>query len=473
MRKRYIFLLILVIILVGVGVWRYAKRSTTAATTYQTSTVQKGTLVVSVSASGSITADNRVPVTTTLSGSIDTLFVKNGDTVKAGQKILHINLNQDGLLSVEKAQSSLLSAQNGVTSAQQGIQSAANDVVSAQQSVTNAEQSKTSLHRDLLNAKSALLMAKQEYASVVDANTNSTAISQKKLAYQAAQDAVTIAQQRYDAADTSIAQAKAQLSITKSKQKTAGDNVTKAQTDLKIAQATYAQTSGDIVAPVAGTVNDIILAPGMAVVATSTSSSANGGSGSGTKVATVVTGSLPTGTFDLAEVDAPKVQDEQKATLTFDALTEKTYTGTVIGVDRTGSVSSGVTTYPVTIQLDAQSDDVLPNMSATASIITSTKENVLLVPSAAVKTINSQDVVSVMQNGQPISTTVQVGESSDTQTEITSGLKEGDVVVTATIQASTNTNSSGSSVFGGSLRLPGGGGFQTETGGQRRTTAGQ
>lgn len=101
------------------------------------------------------------------------------------------------------------------------------------------------------------------------------------------------------------------------------------------------------------------------------------GSGSSTtstinssKVASIQTNSFPISQLNLSETDVLKVEIGQKATMTLDALPDKTFTGKVVGIDKTGSINSGVTNYPVTIQFDTSPNDILPNMSATGSTCT-------------------------------------------------------------------------------------------------------
>jgi multidrug efflux pump subunit AcrA (membrane-fusion protein) len=156
---------------------------------------------------------------------------------------------------------------------------------------------------------------------------------------------------------------------------------------------------------------------------------------------------------NLTEIDIINVKVGDKATLTFDAYPNKTYTGKVVSVDTIGSVSSGVTNYPTLISLDNTTLQILPNMSVSANIITDTKTDVLAVTSSAVKTQDGVSTVDIIKNGRTQTVTVETGISSETQTEITSGLSEGDIVVTSTTSATSSTSSSktGSSPFGGGL----------------------
>ncbi|MDP1709743.1 MAG: hypothetical protein Q8L21_02560, partial [Candidatus Komeilibacteria bacterium] len=57
----------------------------------------------------------------------------------------------------------------------------------------------------------------------------------------------------------------------------------------------------------------------------------------------------------------------------------------------------------------------------------------------------------------PVNQTVEVGLSNDTQTEILSGLKEGDQIVTRTITATAAQTTPAPSLFGGGNRTTGGG----------------
>ncbi len=178
-------------------------------------------------------------------------------------------------------------------------------------------------------------------------------------------------------------------------------------------------------------------------------------------------------TLSLNEVDAAKIMLGQKATLTFDAIDSLTLTGTVAEIDPVGTVTQGVVSYTVKIGFDTQDTRVKPGMTVNASIQTAIHTDVLTVPSSAVKTQNSASYVQVFTPaltytgavGGVVSATapgrvdVQVGLSDDTNTEITSGLKEGDQIVTRTItgtQTATPTTSSGSSRGG----FGGGGGIR-------------
>ncbi len=198
----------------------------------------------------------------------------------------------------------------------------------------------------------------------------------------------------------------------------------------------------------------------------------------GTVVATLITKQQIV-QISLNEIDAAKVQVGQKATITFDAISGLSLTGTVSEVETVGTVSQGVVTYTINIALDSQDGRVKPGMSVTTNIITDTKTDVLLVPGSAVKTAGGVSYVEVPDSSEvsslsdaekaagvalkiaPTQQQVETGSSNDTYVEITNGLKEGDVVVSKTSTASSQkTTTTTNRSAGSSLRIPGvGGGF--------------
>lgn len=224
--------------------------------------------------------------------------------------------------------------------------------------------------------------------------------------------------------------------------------IAQAKVNLNNARLTYQQTSATISAPLAGTVDNITLTPGQVTSAAD-------------RVAVIKIQGNPIGTFNVSEIDIIKVKPGQKVTVTLDSIADKTFTGVVASVDKIGTVSSGVANYPVTISFDTENEQILPNMSASANIIITSKNNVFLVPSSALQTQNNQTVVRILnKNNQIQYVNVEAGISSDTQTEIISGLDEGETVITGTVSATTSSQSSsvfssfGRGAGGGTIRIP-------------------
>ncbi len=234
---------------------------------------------------------------------------------------------------------------------------------------------------------------------------------------------------------------------TRTKAEVANDN---AWVALAAAGLSYRQTSPVITASTTGTVDNITLALGMVLSNNSTSTTP-----SSNRVAVIISQGNPIATFNVSEVDVSRVKQGQKATITLDAISDKTFTGKVMTVDKIGTVSSGVTNYPVVISFDTSAPEILPNMAATANIIIETKTDVLLVPSGAVQTEGEISSVRVLREGKEVQVQVQVGIFSDTQTEVVSGINEGDEVITGTLSGTSSQNGTSTSPFS-TFRVGGG-----------------
>ena len=189
---------------------------------------------------------------------------------------------------------------------------------------------------------------------------------------------------------------------------------------------------------------------------------------SSTTLGTVITAER-VATISLNEIDIARVQLGQKVTLTFDAITDLVLAGKVAEIDSIGTVSSGVVNYNVKISFDTSDERIKPGMTVSADITTETKENVLLVPGGAVKTLNNESFVQVFNpeiylasgsqgiaSGRtPEQKKVVVGASDDTNVEILSGLQEGEQIVTRTISGATTTpNASGGGLGNVRVRQP-------------------
>lgn len=190
---------------------------------------------------------------------------------------------------------------------------------------------------------------------------------------------------------------------------------------------------------------------------------------SGSTVAAILITKQKIAEISLNEIDVTKVKAGQKATLTFDAIPDLAITGQVAEVDAVGTVSQGVVTYAVKIGFDTQDDRIKTAMSVSAAIITEAKPNALLVPNSAVKSQGGMSYVEIVDGddrnlalanasgailkNSPRRQPIEIGAASDEFTEIAGGLKEGDLVVTRTIQPN-STQTQTQSQQGG-LRIPG------------------
>lgn len=133
----------------------------------------------------------------------------------------------------------------------------------------------------------------------------------------------------------------------------------------------------------------------------------------------------------VAELDIPNIKLDQPATMTFDAIPGKTYQGKVVTVSQAGTTSQGVVNFGVTVEITNPDKNIRPGMTAAVNIITASKQNVLMVPSRAIRTTTSGGhTVVILSEGKQTTVPVTVGITNDTDTEISgSGISEGDTVV--------------------------------------------
>jgi macrolide-specific efflux system membrane fusion protein len=383
---------------------------------YTTAQAQNGTLITSVTASGQITTANNISVTIQSSGVVRDVSVKNGDSVTAGETLATLTLDQVSQQKQAQAAASFLGAQNNLQ---------------------NAEAKYNSLQATLFTANQKFI--NDAVARGLE-TTDPTYIVENATWLQAESD--------YKNQATAVSQA---------------------QTSLSSASLSLNQVSSTITAPASGTIKGLTITPGSIV--TVSSSSSNSTSSSQVLGSIYEPGPIQA-QVNLSEIDSVNVSEGQKVTMTLDAFPNATFTGKIASIDTNGVSSSGVTTYPAVIIFDSGNDHIYPNMGVNATIITKVDTDVLTVPSAAVQTIGGSTTVRILRNGQPQVVDVQTGDSNDTETEITSGLNEGDIVVTGqTGGTATRTGATTSPFGGGGLRF--GGGFGGGAGGAARGGAGR
>lgn len=389
-------------------------------TTYTTDTATKGTLIVTVTASGNISSANSAQVSTQTSGVVSKIYVKNGDTVKAGDPIALVDLDMNGKQRADQALASYQSAQNTLNNA-------------------NAQ---------MYTLQSAMFSNWKIYTDIAENSTYQNPDSSPNTGNRTLTQFTTV-QDNWLAAE---AQYKNQQGV-----------VAAAQTNLSSAWANYQQTSPTIYAPISGTISGLSFQEGSVLTAQTSST----GTSTSQRIANIKTDASPVAVVNVNEVDVPKVVVGDKVTMTMDAFPNQTFTGKIVSIDTTGVVSSGVTTYPAYISFDSAIDGIYPNMAVDASIITAVKDNIVMVPNAAiVTTTNGGSTVRIMKNGTVSSVDVTTGASNDTDTEIVSGVSDGDTVVTGSTTTGTSTTATSPFSALGGRGFGGGGGAVLRTGGR-------
>ena len=138
------------------------------------------------------------------------------------------------------------------------------------------------------------------------------------------------------------------------------------------------------------------------------------------------------------EADIAAVQMGQKVKVTTEAYKDKPVWASVTRVSPAAVTLANVTTVKVRVQLEANAAKkirLVPGMNATCEFITMSRVNVLKVPSQAIQGDGDQTFVLVKSADpkKPEKRMVKTGKSGNDDVEILDGLKEGEEVVTATI----------------------------------------
>ena len=206
----------------------------------------------------------------------------------------------------------------------------------------------------------------------------------------------------------------------------------------------------------------------------------------GKTLCTIFDLSYLTVTMNIDELDIGQIEVGQEVTVTAEAAEGQVYQGVVTKVNINGTTQNGVTSYPVTIQID-ETDGLLPGMNVDAVIQVESRENVLTVPVSAVnrgnrvlvkrdEAVGSGEEDAPEQSDAPegyVWVTVETGISDEDYIEITSGLEEGEEVAYTPIQGGGSESMPFGSMGGGDMSFTMGmGGNMGGSGGGGRPAGG-
>ena len=130
------------------------------------------------------------------------------------------------------------------------------------------------------------------------------------------------------------------------------------------------------------------------------------------------------------ELDINSVETGQEAVITFDAIEDQKFTGTVTDIGNTASVSGGVAKYTVYITLE-KTEQMKQGMNASATITTEKREQVLTLPMNAIQEKGDKSFVYTKKDADGNlsgETEISTGLSDGSTVEITDGLEEGATV---------------------------------------------
>jgi HlyD family secretion protein len=223
------------------------------------------------------------------------------------------------------------------------------------------------------------------------------------------------------AARAQVVQAQAQL------QKILGDDRTRAlaeaqvkQAELNLEAAKQRLKDAVLTSPIAGTISELNVKAGEQV-------------GTGALRPAAVVADLSSFHIDVGidENSIGALQEEQPVVITIDALPDQTLTGRVDYIAPTATDTGGVVTYKVIIGLDKTDQPVRGGMSANADVITEVRDKVLIVPNWTIRIDRQTGKAYVyVQRGDKVEEIeIVTGLRNANESEVVSGLNEGDVLV--------------------------------------------
>lgn len=162
---------------------------------------------------------------------------------------------------------------------------------------------------------------------------------------------------------------------------------------------------------------------------------------------------------NVSESDIGGIKDGDKVFFTVDAFPKRTFRGTVSQVRQSPQTIQNVVTYDVVVSVNNADLVLKPGMTAASRIVTAERQDVLRVPSQALRYMpgglkgatsaagnrpttaaSNQGAVYVLRDGKPVRVPVVIGLDDDTHAEIVKGdLQAGDRVVTTAQRNGTAT----------------------------------
>ncbi len=470
LKRRWIWIMIaVVVVLAGVGgflLWRQTRAATATVATRAVS-VRKGTLQVTVGASGSLEPVRQVDLSFEVSGKVAEVLADIGDTVKAGQVLARLDTT-DLEMSVRQAELSLKSAQAQLDSLKspatteeiKAAEAAYYSALAQYQQLKNtpSEQTVLAAKLELEKAKIALDKAQGDYNRVswrpdIGALPQSQALQEATYNYQIAlanyEEAIKgPSQDELAAAWRNVESAKAKLDSlrngpTEEDLAAAEVAVEQAKLSLEIAQRNLA--GAELKAPFEGIIAAMNLVVGEPAVS---------------PAITLIDLSQFRITVQVDEMDVGQLAVGMPAVVTVDALPDVTLTGKVERIGVAASSTGGAVYYPVVIALDPTDALLRAGMSANVTIQVQELTDQLLIPTWAILTDEMTGRPYVLrQTASGVErVNVQLGVRYSGYAQVLSGLSEGDVLVATNQTGSSGTFEPGTMrfIFGGAGGPPSG-----------------
>jgi RND family efflux transporter MFP subunit len=436
----------------------YVASAAAATPDYHTATVRQGDLKISATGTGTLIASQSVDLSFSVSGAVTEVDVKVGDHVTSG-KVLAKMGNSESLQAAEAAaEVTYLTAEQALTTLQQNadlsLAQAYQDWLTAQQTyATDLDtQQRTTIQRcskevntsDTVTLASAYKKLQRETAWepgsddwITARNDYDTALANYNYCMGYTSDEKVNASSALEVAKVALQQAETKYNTLKAASGVDPSALALAEATAKAAETKLAQAKQNLegtvlTAPMDGVV--IYLAASVGTIFDTS------------KFITIADLSHPTLQISLDATDLNKLATGYQVNAAFDALPDQVFTGQVIQVQPQLVTSGQYQVAQGLLLLDpgaAKTIETLPlGLSASVEVISKEVNNAILVPNEALKSLggNQYAVFIVGNDGTLTLTPVQIGMADATNTEVTSGLKVGEVVSTGVTQTTKSSS---------------------------------
>jgi HlyD family secretion protein len=391
-RKLSIVAAAVVVVLIA-GIWGYTSinGATAEIDDSRLATVERGTMVRSVVATGKVEPITKVEIKSKANGIIEKLYVEVDQVVKPGD--LLAELDKEQLRARVRELEASLQAKKAALSAAQAqltknrIEAESPDVEFARRSYERA----LSLFDQKLLAQSGLDDAK-------------SALEVAENKQRAAQGQLVISQARVGESQAAVAEA--QAAVERAEEELANATI------RSPIRATVLTRDVELGSPVSSILN---LGANASLVMTL-----------GDIESVFVRGKVD-------EADIGRVRLGQKAKITVETFKDHSFEGRVTQISPIGAEKDNVTTFEVKVSIENAEKDLKANMTANAEIILEEHPNSLIIPESAItydaKRNASVDVLDPATKTGRRTVGIKTGVGNGTRTQVVSGLKAGDKVV--------------------------------------------
>lgn len=392
LKKNRKFVIPAVILIVLAAVFFAMRNAGNQETQFQTVKVERGELLATVGATGTVRARQTAILTWSTSGTVADVTASIGDLVPAEAVLASLSpatvsqniiLAQADLVSAQKALGDLVASDTVRVQAQIALRE-------AQEVYDRAKE-----YRDSL--EDGLVIRVFGQVRKIEADEETIAKADETLALAAAR--LEDAQRAYD----------------RVKDGPNPEDLAAAQARVDAAKATI--NMARLTAPFAGTITDAHPLAGDQVTA-------------GTQGFRLDDLSALYVDVEVSEVDINAIHVGQPVMLTFDAILGSDFHGEVSQVSQAATPAGGVVNFIVTVRITDSDEQVRPGMTAAVTITVQEIKDQVLIPNRAVRLVDGVRVVYVLRDGVPTKVEVRLGSSSDTMSVLAGGdVNVGDLII--------------------------------------------